>query len=110
MRVRVYDLQGRVRDDRSAGDINVTSGGAVQVLALPRLARDSSVLFVRAQLLDKTGKVVSENVYWQSQQLDDVGDPSNDSAFELKQSELGRHDRAQLHDTSAAGRDRVQNG
>ena len=85
VRVRVYDLKGRVRDDRSAGDINVTSGGAVQVLALPRLARDSSVLFVRAQLLDKTGKVVSENVYWQSQQLDDVGDPSNDSAFELKQ-------------------------
>ena len=74
-----------MRDDRSAADINVTSGGAVQALTLPRLARDSSVLFVRAQLLDKTGKVVSENVYWQSQQLDDVGDPSNDSAFELKQ-------------------------
>jgi exo-1,4-beta-D-glucosaminidase len=52
---------------------------------LPRLARDSSVFFVRAQLLDWSGKVVSENVYWQSQRLDDVGDPSNDSAFELKQ-------------------------
>jgi exo-1,4-beta-D-glucosaminidase len=36
-------------------------------------------------LLDKTGNVVSENGYWQSQQLDDVGDPSTDSAFELKQ-------------------------
>jgi exo-1,4-beta-D-glucosaminidase len=54
-------------------------------MALPRLARDSSVVFVRAQLLDWSGKVVSENVYWQSQQLDDVGDPSNDVAFELKQ-------------------------
>ena len=85
VRVRVYDLQGRVRDDRSAGDVDVASGAAVQAMALPRLARDSKVLFVRAQLLDKTGKVLSENVYWQSQQLDDVGDPSNDSAFELKQ-------------------------
>jgi exo-1,4-beta-D-glucosaminidase len=85
VRVRVYDLQGRVRDDRSAGNVSVASGGAVQALALPRLAQDSSVFFVRAQLLDKTGKVLSENVYWQSQQLDDVGDPSNDSAFELKQ-------------------------
>jgi exo-1,4-beta-D-glucosaminidase len=28
---------------------------------------------------------MSENVYWQSQQLDDVGDPRNDSAFELNQ-------------------------
>jgi exo-1,4-beta-D-glucosaminidase len=85
VRVRVYDLQGQVRDDRSAGNVNVASGGAVQALALPRLARDSSVFFVRAQLIDKTGKVVAENVYWQSQQLDDVGDPSNDSAFELRQ-------------------------
>ena len=81
--MRVYDLQGRVRDDRSAGNIDVTPGGTAQALTLPRLARDSSVLFVRAQLLDRAGKVVSENVYWQSQQLDDVGDPSNDSAFEL---------------------------
>jgi exo-1,4-beta-D-glucosaminidase len=84
-RVRVYDLQGRVRDDRTAGNINVAPGGTAQALTLPRLARDSRVLFVRAQLLDPAGKVVSDNVYWQSQQLDDVGDPRNDSAFELKQ-------------------------
>jgi exo-1,4-beta-D-glucosaminidase len=85
VRVRTYDLQGKVRDDRSAGNIKVTPGGAVQALTLPRLARDSSVVFLRAQLLDPAGKVVSENVYWQSQQLDDVGDPRNDSAFELNQ-------------------------
>jgi exo-1,4-beta-D-glucosaminidase len=85
IRVRVYDLQGRVRDDRTAGNINLASGAAVQALTLPRVAQDSRVFFVRAQLLDKTGKELSENVYWQSQQLDDVGDPSNDSAFELKQ-------------------------
>jgi exo-1,4-beta-D-glucosaminidase len=74
-----------VRDDRTSDNLSVAPGGAVQALTLPRVARDSSVLFVRAQLLDKTGKVVSENVYWQSQRLDDLGDPSNDSAFELKQ-------------------------
>lgn len=85
VRVRTYDLQGRVRDDRSAGNINVTPGGAVQAMTLPRLARDSSVYFVRAQLLDWTSKVISENVYWQSQRLDDVGDPRNDAAFELNQ-------------------------
>jgi exo-1,4-beta-D-glucosaminidase len=85
VRVRTYDLQGRVRDDRSVGNINVTHGAAAQAMTLPRLARDSSVVFVRAQLLDWSGKVVSENVYWQSQQLDDVGDPKNDSSFELKQ-------------------------
>jgi exo-1,4-beta-D-glucosaminidase len=85
VRVRVYDLQGRVRDDRNASNLDVASGGAAQALTLRRLAGDSSVFFVRCQLLDKAGKVLSENVYWQSQQLDDVGDPRNDSAFELKQ-------------------------
>jgi exo-1,4-beta-D-glucosaminidase len=85
VRVRTYDLQGRVRDDRSAANINVMPGGAELALTLPRVARDSSVYFVRAQLLDWTGKVVSDNTYWQSQQLDDVGDPRNDSAFELNQ-------------------------
>ncbi|MBE1548456.1 exo-1,4-beta-D-glucosaminidase [Mycobacterium sp. OAS707] len=85
VRVRTYDLQGRVRDDRSAANINVMPGGGELALTLPRVARDSSVYFVRAQLLDWAGKVVSDNTYWQSQQLDDVGDPRNDSAFELNQ-------------------------
>ena len=84
-RVRVYDLQGRVRDDRTADNLSVASGGAVQALTLPRLAWDSRVFFVRCQLFDTAGALVSENVYWQSQQLDDLGDPRNDSAFELQQ-------------------------
>jgi exo-1,4-beta-D-glucosaminidase len=84
-RVRVYDLAGRVRDDRTVDDVAVSAGGAHTVLTLPREARDSRVFFVRAELLDGAGKVVSQNVYWQSQQPDDVGDPANDSAFELRQ-------------------------
>jgi exo-1,4-beta-D-glucosaminidase len=86
VRVRVYDLGGQVRFDRSTDNVDVASGGAVQVMTLPRMAFDSSVLFVRAELVDGTGNVVTENVYWQSQRPDDVGDPRNDSAFELKQS------------------------
>lgn len=85
VRVRVYDLAGRVRDDRTADNISVASGGAVRALTLPRVAWDSRVFFVRCELFDDAGNVVGENVYWQSQQLDDVGDPRNDAAFELKQ-------------------------
>jgi exo-1,4-beta-D-glucosaminidase len=84
-RVRVYDLQGNLREDRAADNIKVVSGGAVQVMALPRSAQDSDVFFVRCELLDSTGKVITENVYWQSQQSDDIGDPDNDSPFELQQ-------------------------
>ena len=37
-------------------------------MTLPREARDSRVFFVRCEVLDASGKVVAENVYWQSQQ------------------------------------------
>ena len=85
VRVRVYDLQGRMRSDRTADNVDVTSGGAAQAMTLPRIAWDSRVFFVRCQLFDRAGNVIGENVYWQSRQLDDVGDPRNDAAFELRQ-------------------------
>jgi exo-1,4-beta-D-glucosaminidase len=85
VRVRTYDLAGRVRDDRTVDGIDIPSGGAVPAMTLPKIPVNSPVYFVRAELLDHTGTVLSENVYWQSQQRDDVGDPRNDAAFELKQ-------------------------
>ncbi|WP_280831076.1 glycoside hydrolase family 2 protein [Mycolicibacterium frederiksbergense] len=86
VRVRTYDLTGRVRDDRSSGVLTVASGGAVRGLALPRLAGDSPVVFVRCELLDEAGAVVADNTYWQSQQPDDLGGPGNDRAFDVAQS------------------------
>ena len=85
VRVRTYDLSGRVRDDRTVDGIDIPSGGATPALRLPQIPVDSPVYFVRCELLDNAGKVLSENVYWQSQQRDDVGDPRNDAAFDLKQ-------------------------
>jgi exo-1,4-beta-D-glucosaminidase len=85
VRVRTYDLQGNLRDDRSAGNVRVNSGDAVQAMTLPGGLADSDVFFVRCELFDKSGKAISDNVYWQSQQPDDVGDPTNDSAFDLEQ-------------------------
>ena len=85
VRVRVYDLQGRTREDRITDDLNVASGDSVDAMTLPRVARDSGVYFVRCEVVDKAGSVLAENVYWQSQQRDDLGDPTNDWAFQLKQ-------------------------
>ncbi|MBV8966847.1 MAG: glycoside hydrolase, partial [Mycobacteriaceae bacterium] len=85
VRVRVYDLQGEVRADRSVGGIFIGSGAALQVMTLPPGPADSSVFFVRCQLIDRTGKPIADNVYWQSQWPDDVGPPENDTAFESKQ-------------------------
>ena len=82
VRVRVYDLQGKLREDRHAENLQVDSGGAVQAMTLPRFPDSSAVFFVRCQLLDANGKMLTENVYWQSQKDDDVGE--HDSAFGLK--------------------------
>ncbi|MGB8403675.1 MAG: glycoside hydrolase [Mycobacterium sp.] len=80
-RVRIYDLFGRVRDDRTSDPTDVASGTAAEVLTLPREALDSRVFFVRTELLNKSGDVVASNDYWQSQQNDDAGDPRKDDAF-----------------------------
>lgn len=85
VRVRIYDLQGKLRTDRSADNVAVDSGDAVKAMTLPRGPADSNVFFVRVELLDGAGKLIAENVYWQSQQRDDLGRPENDSAFDLTQ-------------------------
>lgn len=85
VRVRVYDLRGRVRFDHVSDGLGVPAGGAAAAMSLPRLAADSRVFFVRCELFDDTGTTVADNVYWQSQRGDDVGDPDNDAAFDLQQ-------------------------
>jgi exo-1,4-beta-D-glucosaminidase len=84
-RVRVYDLQGKLRDDRTVDDMTIGANGSNRVMTLPRQTRNSRVFFVRCELLDPSGAVLANNVYWQSQQRDDVGDPRNDTAFSLEQ-------------------------
>ena len=85
VRVRTYDIAGRLRDSRGAEGIDVISGGATAALTLPSGPTDSRVFFVRCQLLDRDGAVITENVYWQSQVPDDVGPPANDAAFDSRQ-------------------------
>jgi exo-1,4-beta-D-glucosaminidase len=83
VRVRTYDLKGALRDDRASENISVDPGGAVPAMTLPPGPADSPVFFVRAELLDPTGDVIADNVYWQSRQADDVG--PNDAAFNANQ-------------------------
>ena len=75
-----------MRDDRTPTALDVAVRRCrASALTLPRVARDSPVFFVRCELLDAAGALLAENIYWQSQQRDDVGDPRNDQAFELRQ-------------------------
>jgi exo-1,4-beta-D-glucosaminidase len=85
VRVRIYDLDGKVRDDRSANDISVPFNGTNQVMSLPRYPESTPVFFVRCQLFDKNGKLVVDNTYWKSQNDDDVGSLKNDYFTSLNQ-------------------------
>jgi exo-1,4-beta-D-glucosaminidase len=85
VRVRVYDIDGTLRDDRSTGNVAVPFNGANQVMALPRYSGSSPVFFVRCELFDGNGRVVVNNVYWQSQKDDDLGPRENDQVMTLKQ-------------------------
>ncbi|WP_081283310.1 glycoside hydrolase family 2 protein [Mycobacterium asiaticum] len=85
VRVRVYDLQGSLQADGTSDRISVAAGGAVDAMTLPSGLAKSPVFFVRCELMRPSGEVVAANVYWQSQQPDDVGDPDNDRAFDSMQ-------------------------
>jgi exo-1,4-beta-D-glucosaminidase len=85
VRVRVYDLNGKVRDDRSTSDITCPFNGATQVMSLPRYPESSPVFFVRCQLFDDSGRLVVDNTYWQSQKDDDLGARAHDMVMTLRQ-------------------------
>jgi exo-1,4-beta-D-glucosaminidase len=85
VRVRIYDLDGKVRDDRATNGIAVPFNGANQVMTLPRYPDSSPVFFVRCQLIDESGKLVVDNTYWQSQKDDDLGARAHDMVMTLRQ-------------------------
>jgi exo-1,4-beta-D-glucosaminidase len=85
VRVRVYDLNGKVRDDRSSSDIQAPFNGSTDVMTLPRYPQSSPVFFVRCELFDNAGKLLVDNTYWQSQKDDDMGDRKNDSNQDLEE-------------------------
>ena len=85
VRVRVYDLDGKVRDDRSTNGVAISFNGATQVMTLPRYPDSSPVFFVRCQLFDEAGKLIVDNTYWQSQKDDDLGARSHDQVMTLRQ-------------------------
>ncbi|MEO6965173.1 MAG: hypothetical protein ABI076_04650, partial [Acidobacteriaceae bacterium] len=84
-RIRIYDLQGRLREDKTIRSIAVASGGVAHVLTLAKPRQITPVYFVRCELFDAHGKRLLDNTYWQSTTDDDLGDPKNDNSFDLQQ-------------------------
>jgi exo-1,4-beta-D-glucosaminidase len=85
VRVRIYDLDGKLRDDRSTNSVAVPFNGATQVMTLPRYPESSPIFFVRCQLFEGAGKLIVDNTYWQSQKDDDLGARGHDMVMTLRQ-------------------------
>ncbi len=82
--VRLYNIDGTQKHFAEAKNINVPPSSSTEALAVPRVSGLSSVYFVRCQMADPAGKILADNVYWESPQGDDVGPASNDRQFEVK--------------------------
>ncbi len=80
IRVRIYDLLGKIRYDRQIHNLSVPAQGVTLAFAIPRLQNLTSTYFVRCDLFNAAGANIVDNVYWQSTTLDDFGSPTNDDS------------------------------
>ena len=86
--VEFYNLDGTRKNGTSsspiANDINVAPYSSVPALSVPRIPSLSPTYFVRCLLTGPDGKLLAENIYWQSHSDDDLGSPRNDDQFTTK--------------------------
>jgi exo-1,4-beta-D-glucosaminidase len=65
VRVRIYDFNLRVKWAREMG-INLDADRYQEVFSIPQLSEITPIYFVKLELLDNTGKILSSNIYWES--------------------------------------------
>ncbi len=65
VRARLYDFDMNVKWEREE-EVNVKADCYQEFFKIPQLSKITPVYFVRLELLDEKGEVLSNNVYWQS--------------------------------------------
>lgn len=83
--VEVINLDGTVKFSDKKDHLNVPPNGSLAALDLPRVKDVTSTFFVRCQLKTAAGKLLADNLYWQSTRDDDLGANNKDDAFKLIQ-------------------------
>ena len=86
--VRFYSLDGTQKHIAEAKNLNVPADSSMDALQVARVPGAGPVYFVRCQMTDGAGRVLAENVYWESSTGDDVGPASNDVQFQVKWAQL----------------------
>lgn len=86
--VRFYGLDGTQEHIAEAKNLNVPADSSMDALQVARVPGAGPVYFVRCQMTDGSGKILVENVYWESSTGDNVGPASNDVQFQVKWAQL----------------------
>jgi exo-1,4-beta-D-glucosaminidase len=73
-----YNIPGiTTQSTTSASNLSIPANASTQVMTLPAVSGLSTTYFIRLQLKDSTGAVVSNNLYWYSTSPDIFGNKSN---------------------------------
>lgn len=70
VRIRVHDLDGKLRYSRQLEHIDLPANHATRIAAIPALTDLSGTWFVELELAAPDNRLVSRNVYWLSSQPD----------------------------------------
>ncbi|MBI5476107.1 MAG: beta galactosidase jelly roll domain-containing protein [Ignavibacteriales bacterium] len=65
IRARLYDLNIKVKWEREE-KINIEENNYLEIFSIPQLSEITPVYFVRLELIDEKGKLLSSNIYWES--------------------------------------------
>ncbi|MGH8232638.1 MAG: glycosyl hydrolase 2 galactose-binding domain-containing protein [Rhodanobacteraceae bacterium] len=76
-RIRVYKLDGSVRYDKRLTDIDLPANHATRLTTIPAMKDVSTTYFVELDLTAADGHDISRNVYWLSNQPDQLGWPDS---------------------------------
>ena len=79
--VAFYNLDGSRNFYRQMKDLSIAANTSAIAMTIQRVDGLNPVYLVRCQLRDAGGGLLAENVYWQSEDNDELGDPKNDEQF-----------------------------
>jgi exo-1,4-beta-D-glucosaminidase len=98
--VALVGLDGVVKFSTKASQVDVSPNSSVAALEVPRVKGLPPVFFVRCQLHERDGRLLADNVYWQSSTSDELVAPDKENAFDS--SELVWADLTALNNMEAA--------
>jgi exo-1,4-beta-D-glucosaminidase len=79
--VEFFNLDGERRFFTEISNFGITANTSGEAMTVPRVPNVDPTYLVRVSLVDGNDNAVAENVYWESDTNDDLGEAKNDEQF-----------------------------